>query len=321
MTTSGAAGGTAGTAVGGTADGKGSADPRIRDLLAAGPTLSVEFFPPKTDDGLAQLRRTVEELEPLDLSYVSVTYGAAGNRETRGRTRDLVVELNRDRTYPAMAHLTCMGHTREELDALLDDYRRSGVLDVLALAGDPPADGSPDGGDFTFADELVELIRSHGDEFSIGVAAHPELHPRSTDRAEDRRHLARKMEAADFAVTQFFFDVDDYVRLVDELAALGMTKPVVPGVMPLTNPQGVHRMAKMAGATFPDDLAAAVDSTPDPADRQKKIVDAAVGLSEALIDAGAPGLHLYCMNRSETVLQIVDALGIRSGEGEPSTSI
>ncbi len=283
----------------------------IRDLLAAGPTLSVEFFPPKTDEGMDTLQRTIDELAPLELSYVSVTYGAAGNRETRGRTRDLVVDLNRDRPYPAMAHLTCMGHTRDELDALIADYAANGVLDVLALAGDPPSDGSPAGGDFTYAEELVELIRSHGDGFSIGVAAHPELHPRSTDRGKDRRHLARKLELADFGVTQFFFDVDDYLRLVDELADLGSTKPIVPGVMPLSNPQGVHRMAKMAGAAFPDELAEAVDSAATPEERQRVVVDAAVELSQALIDAGAPGLHLYCMNRSNTVLEIVDALGLR----------
>jgi len=284
---------------------------RIRDLLAAGPTLSVEFFPPKTDEGLEQLNRTIDELEPLDLSYVSVTYGAAGNQETRGRTRDLVVELNRDRPYPAMAHLTCMGHNRVELDALLEDYLTNGVLDVLALAGDPPADGSPAVGDFTYAEELVELIRSHGDAFSIGVAAHPELHPRSTDRAEDRRNLARKIGLADFAVTQFFFDVEDYLRLVDELSSLGVDKPVVPGVMPLSNPQGVHRMSKMAGATFPEDLAERVESASSDEDRRRIVVDAAVEMSQALIDGGAPGLHLYCMNRSQTVLEIVDALGLR----------
>lgn len=286
---------------------------RIRDLLAAGPTLSVEFFPPKTDDGLVQLHRTIEELGPLDLSYVSVTYGAAGNRETRGRTRDLVVELNRDRPYPAMAHLTCMGHTRGELDELLEDYRANGVLDILALAGDPPSDGSPAGGDFTYAEELVQLVRDHGDEFSIGVAAHPELHPRSGERDQDRRHLARKVELADFAVTQFFFDVDDYLRLVDELAALGVTKPVVPGVMPLTNPEGVHRMAKMAGAAFPDELAESVEGAATPEERERIVVDAAVEMASALVDAGAPGLHLYCMNRSATVLEIVDGLGLRSG--------
>src|SRR5690606_37447827 len=231
--------------------------------------------------------------------------------ETRGRTRNLVVDLNRDQPYPAMAHLTCMSHSRAELDALVEDYRAHGVRDLLALAGDPPADGSPAGGVFTHAEELVELIRSQGDDFSIGVAAHPELHPRSTNRAEDRRHLARKIELADFAVTQSFFDVDDYRRLVDELAGPGVTKPVVPGVMPLSSPQGVHRMAKMAGARFPVELADAVESAESPEERQRVIVDAAVEMRQKLIDAGAPGLHLYCMNRSETVRQIVDELGLR----------
>ena len=117
--------------------------PRIRELLADGPTLSVELFPPKTDEGALALQTTIDELEPLDLSYVSVTYGAAGNRETRGRTRDLVVGINGDRPFPAMAHLTCMGHSRSELDALLTDYAANGVFDLLALAGDPPSDGSP----------------------------------------------------------------------------------------------------------------------------------------------------------------------------------
>ncbi len=288
----------------------GNGHPRIRELLSDGPTLSVEFFPPKTDEGAAALQRTIDELEPLDLSYASVTYGAAGNQEARGRTRDLVVGINRDRPFPAMAHLTCMGHSRAELDVLLEDYAANGVLDLLALAGDPPADGSPAGGDFTFAEELVELIRSHGDEFSIGVAAHPELHPRSIERSSDRAHLARKIELADFAVTQFFFDADDYFRLVDELSALGVTKPIVPGVMPLTNPQGVARMAKMAGASFPEELAERVEMAATPEERQSIVVDAAAELSQALIDGGAPGLHLYCMNRSATVLEIVDVLGL-----------
>jgi methylenetetrahydrofolate reductase (NADPH) len=209
-----------------------------------------------------------------------------------------------------MAHLTCMGHSRAELDALIADYAASGVHDILALAGDPPADGSPVGGDFTYAMELVELVRSHGDDLSIGVAAHPELHPRSTSREQDRRHLAEKLRAADFAVTQFFFDADDYFRMVDELAALGVTKPVVPGVMPLTNPAGVHRMAKMAGATFPEALAERIEQAEDPDERQRIVVDAAVELSDRLVQGGAPGLHLYCMNRSATVLQIVDELDL-----------
>jgi methylenetetrahydrofolate reductase (NADPH) len=281
---------------------------RIDDLLGNGRTLSVEFFPPKTDDGMVTLRRTVEEFEPLDLSFVSVTYGAGGS--TRDRTRDLVVELNRDRPYPAMAHLTCMGHTRAELDRLLADYDANGVHNILALAGDPPADGSPVGGDFTYADELVELVRSHGEQFAVGVAAHPELHPRSTSRAEDRRHLARKLESADFAMTQFFFDPDDYFRMVDELAALGCTKPVVPGVMPLTNPAGVRRMATMSGATFPEDLAARVEGAAD-GDRARIVVEAAAELAQALLDGGVPGLHLYCLNRSPIVLAVVEELGLR----------
>ena len=278
----------------------------IRELLARGRTLSVEFFPPKTDDGLVQLRRTLDELTPLHLSYVSVTYGAGGSN--RDRTRDLVIDINREQPYPAMAHLTCMGHTRAELDALMDDYDANGVHNILALAGDPPADGSPVGGDFTYACELVELVRAHGEHFSVGVAAHPELHPRSTSRVEDRRRLAEKLELADFAVTQFFFDADDYFRMVDELAALGVTKPVVPGVMPLTNPSGVRRMAKTAGTTFPDGLAARIEAAEDPDERQRIVVDAAVELSDALVRGGAPGLHLYCMNRSPTVLSIVDHL-------------
>lgn len=280
----------------------------IRDLLAQGPTVSVEFFPPKTDDGLAQLHRTVGELAPLDLSYVSVTYGAGGSN--RDRTRDLVIDLNRDRPYPAMAHLTCMGHTRAELDELLDDYDAHGVHNILALAGDPPADGSSVGGDFTYAQELVDLVRSHGAHFSVGVAAHPELHPRSTDRDRDRRHLAAKLEEADFGVTQFFFDADHYFRMVEELDSLGCTTPIVPGVMPLTNPAGVERMAKMAGATFPVELAARVDDAVDDAERHRVVVDAAVELADRLRRGGAPGLHLYCLNRSPVVLAIAARLGI-----------
>jgi methylenetetrahydrofolate reductase (NADPH) len=280
---------------------------RIADLLAAGPTLSVEFFPPKTDEGLAALRRTVAELAPLHLSFVSVTYGAGGS--TRDRTRDLVVELNRDQPYPAMAHLTCVGHTRVEVEALLDDYEAHGVHNLLALAGDPPADGSDPGGDFTHAVELVELVRARDGRFSVGVAAHPELHPRSTSRAEDRRHLADKLAAADFAITQFFYDPDDYFRMLDELAALGCTKPVLPGVMPLANPAGVRRMAAMSGATFPEELAARIESAPE-ADRHRLVVDAAAGLARRLLDGGAPGLHLYCLNRAPVVLDVVAVLGL-----------
>jgi methylenetetrahydrofolate reductase (NADPH) len=272
------------------------------------PVLSVEFFPPKTEAGEATLRRTLEDLRPLDLAFSSVTYGAGGS--TRDRTRDLVVDMNRTQGHPVMAHLTCIGHTKEQLNELLDDYDRSGVHNILALAGDPPADGSPAEGDFTYALELVELVRARGDHFTVAVAAHPELHPRSPDRASDRANLARKLAAADLGVSQFFFDVEHYVSMMNELADLGSDTPVHPGVMPMSNPTGVRRMAAMSGASFPEDLAARVEAAEDPDERHRIVVDAALELSQQLLDAGAPGLHLYGLNRSEVVVDLVAALNV-----------
>ena len=224
---------------------------RISDALAKGRTLSFEFFPPKTDEGLRNLHAALQELEALDPSFVSVTYGAGGS--TRELTRDLVVQINHERSYPAMPHLTCIGHTRDELVELVEEYRSAGIHNILALAGDPPADGSPATGDFSYANELIELVRETGD-FSVAVAAFPELHPRSPDRATDRRHLADKLRMADFGITQFFFDVADYVRMVDELADLGCDTPVLPGVLPVVNPGSAKRFAAMNGAKFPDEL-------------------------------------------------------------------
>ena len=166
--------------------------------LAAGPTISFEFFPPKTAEGEAQLARCLDELDVVQPDFVSVTYGAGGS--TRDLTRDLVIDINRHRAYPAMPHLTCIGHRRAELVELLDTYSANGITDVLALAGDPPADGSPATGDYSYASELVELIRSRGD-FGVGVAAFPEGHPRSPSLAEDRRRLAEKLTLADFGIT------------------------------------------------------------------------------------------------------------------------
>jgi methylenetetrahydrofolate reductase (NADPH) len=277
----------------------------VGDLLAAGPTLSVEFFPPRTDEGVALLQSTVTELAPADLSFVSVTYGAGGS--TRELTRDLVVGLNADQSYPAMAHLTCVGHGREQLNELLDDYAAHGVHNLLALFGDPPADGSDPGGDFSHAIELVELVRSHATPMSVAVAAHPEGHPRSPDLASDRRFLAQKLQAADLGITQFFFDAADYFNMVDDLAALGCDTPVIPGVMPLANPTTIQRFASMANAKFPDELAARVDAA-EGDDRHKIVVDAAAQLSRELLEGGAPGLHLYCLNRSQIALDVLSQL-------------
>ncbi len=284
---------------------------KIADLLAAGRTLSFEFFPPKTDEAERQLEKTIHELAPLPPSFVSVTYGAGGS--TRDRTRDIVVDVNRSQPFPAMAHLTCSGHTRAQIRELLDEYAAAGVHNILALAGDPPADGSDPGGDFTYATELVELVRDHPGDFSVGVAAHPELHPRSAgDREADRRFLAAKLEAADFGVTQFFFEADDYLRMVDDLAALGCTTPVLPGIMPPINVAGLIRMATMNGSVLPAPMMERLEPVADDHDAVRDIgVEVATDLSRRVLDAGAPGLHLYALNRSASVLRIVENLGLR----------
>jgi methylenetetrahydrofolate reductase (NADPH) len=285
---------------------------RIIDQLATGPTLSFEFFPPKNDEAQRQLEKTIHELAPLRPSFVSVTCGAFG--QTHDRTRDVVIEINREQSFPAMAHLTCVGNTREQVVGLLEDYAAAGVRNILALAGDPPADGSDPGGDFTYALELVELVRDHPGDFSVGVAAHPELHPRSEgDRAGDRRNLAIKLAAADFGITQFFFELDDYLRMIDELAELGCTTPVLPGVMPpgVAPLSGLMRMATMNGSVVPAELIARLEEAGDDIEARRDIaVDVATELCRRLLDAGAPGLHLYALNRSEAVLRIVDNLGL-----------
>ena len=284
---------------------------KIVDLLAAGRTLSFEFFPPKNDEMERQLEKTIHELAPLPPSFVSVTYGAGGS--TRDRTRDIVIDVNRNQPFPAMAHLTCSGHTRAQITELLDEYAAAGVHNILALAGDPPADGSDPGGDFTYATELVEIVRDHSGDFSVGVAAHPELHPRSGgDRTSDRRFLAAKLEAADFGVTQFFFDADDHLRMVDELAALGCSTPVLPGVMPPIQVPGLIRMATMNGSVLPEALMARLEPVADDTDAVRDIgIEVATELCRRLLDAGSPGLHLYALNRSYSALRIVENLGLR----------
>jgi methylenetetrahydrofolate reductase (NADPH) len=285
---------------------------RIIDQLATGPTLSFEFFPPKNDEAQRQLEKTIHELAPLRPSFVSVTCGAFG--QTHDRTRDVVIEINREQSFPAMAHLTCVGNTREQVVGLLEDYAAAGVRNILALAGDPPADGSDPGGDFTYALELVELVRNHPGDFSVGVAAHPELHPRSEgDRARDRRTLAMKLAAADFGITQFFFELDDYLRMIEELAELGCTTPVLPGVMPpgVAPLSGLMRMATMNGSVVPAGLIARLEEAGDEIEARRDVaVDVATDLCRRLLDSGAPGIHLYALNRSEAVLRIVDDLGL-----------
>ncbi|MDP9071948.1 MAG: methylenetetrahydrofolate reductase [Actinomycetota bacterium] len=285
---------------------------RIADLLAEGKTFSFEFFPPKTDEAERALEKALLELEPLQPSFVSVTYGAGGS--TRERTRDIVLRINRDTSMTAMAHLTCAGHTRAEIEDVVDGYRDAGVENILALAGDPPALAEGEAAppcDFSFAHELVEVVRSRGD-FSVGVAAHPELHPRSAgDRKADRDHLAAKLADADFAITQFFFRADDYLSMVEDLAERGVHKPVLPGIMPVTNAGQVQRFAQLAGAEFPPDLAARIAAAGDRPEEVRRIgVEVATGLCQELLDAGVPGLHFYTLNRSTATREIYANLGL-----------
>lgn len=279
---------------------------RISDLLASARTVSFEFFPPATLEGAVQLSTTLNELEVLRPDFVSVTYGAGGSG--RDRTIDTVVAIERERSASSMAHLTCVGHTTAEIDDMLDVYAANGVENILALAGDPPQanDGDAPVSDFHYASDLVRHLRADG-RFSIGVAAHPEGHPRSPGRYTDRRLLAQKLENADFAITQFFFDAADYFSLVEDLRQLGCHKPVVPGVIPILNAAQVEKFAAMAGAVIPASVTDRIAPIADDPDAVRAVGTEIAGeLCRELLDGGAPGLHLYTLNRSTATLAVFD---------------
>src|ERR1700761_2291093 len=264
---------------------------KIADLLAHGRTFSFEFFPPKNDAEHARLVEALSELQPLHPSFVSVTY--RGGRSSRQRTHDLVVGMLRTTTLTPMAHLICVAHTRLELAEILVDFRKAGVENLMALGGDPPTDPDATEGELAHAVELVELARAIGG-FSIGVAAHPAGHPRSADMPSDRDRLAEKLRLADFAVTQFFFRVEEYLALVDDLAARGISTPVVPGIMPVTALSSIGRMAEM-GAAVPPDMAARLERAGDAESVRRAGTEMATALCQQLLDAGAPGLHFYTL--------------------------
>jgi methylenetetrahydrofolate reductase (NADPH) len=281
---------------------------KIHELLAEGRTFSFEFGPPRTPEAEERLEKTLLELDQLDPSFVSVTYGAGGS--TRDTTRRIVEHIAHDTAMMPMPHLTCVAHTRAQLVDIISGYRDAGLENILALGGDEPVDGVEYPTDFHYASELIEVVKEIGD-FAIGVAAFPEGHPRSADLATDRRHLAAKLRQADFGITQFFLRAADYFRMVDDLAGLGVDTPVLPGIMAFVNVGGFRRMAALNNTTIPDTLQVELDAVDgNPAAVRRLAVETCTPLIAELLEGGAPGVHLYTMNYPTAAKQIWANLGI-----------
>ncbi|MDD2857879.1 MAG: methylenetetrahydrofolate reductase [NAD(P)H] [Candidatus Nanopelagicales bacterium] len=284
-------------------------------LQAGGRSFSFELFPPKTDEGEQALWRTVRDLERLSPTFVSVTYGAGGS--TRDRTVRITAEIAEQTSLLPVGHLTCVGASAEELAGVIREYGAAGVRNILALRGDPPggptADWTPHPHGLQHADELVALIRSLGD-FTVGVAAFPDGHPASTDLDVDARVLAAKEQAgAGFAITQFFFRSRDYADLLRRAHAHGVTMPIIPGLMPVTNVAQITRFAELSGAAFPPELAARFEVVKDDEAAVRALgVEVAVDMANELLDMGAPGLHFYTLNRSTSTAQVYEALSLGS---------
>jgi methylenetetrahydrofolate reductase (NADPH) len=275
---------------------------KIADLLAAGPTFSIEFPAPKNDAMLKQLEKTVLELERFAPSFASVTYGAGGS--TKDGTLEAVLYIHHNTSHVVMPHLTCAGQTYDDILGLVQRYRDEGIENLLALAGDPPKDG-PAVGDFRFAVELIDLANEHAD-FTIGVSAFPEVHPNSPSREEDRRRLAEKLSKADFGITQFFWTADHYFRMRDELAAIGCTTPVIPSLFPILNVAVAKRITAMNGAEWPSWLDDRLAVAGDDAQAIRGIgVEIACEIGQRLLDDGdIPGLHIYTLNRADSTSEI-----------------
>jgi methylenetetrahydrofolate reductase (NADPH) len=284
---------------------------KIGELLARGrPCVSFEFFPPKTDEGIASLLETVRGLRALHPAFVSVTYGAGGS--SRARTLEVVKRIKADLGIESMAHITCVGSSRDEMRALLRDLEAAGVENVMALRGDPPrgeerfiapADG------FRYASELIAML-SEEFEFCVGAGGYPEIHPEAESIEADVRAAAAKVAAgAQFLVTQFFFDNDAYTAYVYRLRAAGIEVPIVPGIMPITSYDAVARMLKMNGGRMPSRLLAELEARVDQPDAVAELGVAYTALQcRDLLARGAPGLHFYTLNKSPSTRAVVSAL-------------
>ncbi|MHB0927935.1 MAG: methylenetetrahydrofolate reductase [NAD(P)H] [Candidatus Nanopelagicales bacterium] len=286
--------------------------PALRDLLASGrPTYSFEIFPSKHGANDPALWQTVLELEPLKPTFVSVTYGAGGS--TQERTLDICRRIEEQTGMSTVGHLTCVDSSVDALRAVIRKYVDAGVRSVLALRGDPTAGPNtswvthPNG--FRYAIQLVELLRELGD-FTIGVAAFPEKHPESPSMQHDSRILAEKQRAgAHYAITQLFFRPVDYFALVDRAHAAGVTMPIIPGIMPVTNVAQIERFASLSGAEFPVALRERFEAVRDDEQGVREVgVDIAFELSVALVQGGAPGLHFYTMNKSASTRRVFQRL-------------
>ena len=271
-------------------------------------TYSFEFFPPKDQEGETRLWSAITALEPISPDFISVTYGAGGS--TRDRTIRITSEITKHTKLPVVAHLTCVGSTRDELFEILSRYKAAGIHNILALRGDPTggprAPWSPTPGGLNHADELVSLAADFGG-FTIGVAAFPDGHPASNgDFASDIETLIRKEAAgATFATTQFFFEVDKWKALVDKLSARGSQLPIIAGILPVTNVNQLNRMAELSGTPIPSAISTAFEKIMDDPDDVRKLgVELASKLCEELLAAGVPGLHFYTMNTSTATREI-----------------
>ena len=283
----------------------------IRDLLSQGTlSFSFEFFPPKTDEAFDTLVETIRELQKLHPTFVSVTYGAGGS--TRRRTVDIVAKVKGELGQESMAHLTCVGSTKEELREVLDELKEQGIENVLPLRGDPPAgtdvfEKTPGG--FGYANELVSFIKENYD-FCLGVAGYPEGHQEADDFDTDLANLKLKVDAgADFVITQMFFDNRFYFDFVEQARAIGIDVPLIPGIMPILNVEQIKRFTRMCGASIPEELLERLEAIKEDADavRQRGVEHAANQCRE-LLEGGAPGIHFYTLNRSTATRDIFENL-------------
>ncbi|HEX4125248.1 MAG TPA: methylenetetrahydrofolate reductase [NAD(P)H] [Tepidisphaeraceae bacterium] len=287
---------------------------RIDEIIGRGkPTISFEFFPPKNEVGFAQLYQTVGELHPLKPSYVSVTYGAGGS--TRQKTVDLVERIQNELKIRSMAHLTCVGHTADEIGGILDDLWNSGIRNVLALRGDPPAGQAQfvaTAGGFANADALTKFVRERHD-FCVGVAGYPEGHPQCLNKTRDLEHLKRKVDnGGSFVVTQLFFDNRDFYEFRDNARKMGINVPIVAGLMPILNVNQIKRFISMCGAKIPHPLLMKLESLEaDPEAVYTAGVEYATQQCQDLLTEGVDGIHFYTLNRSKATVQICKALNVK----------